>query len=253
MQRRWMVVIVAVGIIGGGMIGGCEDVTGPREARRVMPLDSGNWWEYEWVAGSLDTLESPKWVRIEVVGRRRVDGRAAAMVVWRWQSEGGEFRDTVFWEERNGQLWEYRNWWILRFWGISPQWLPLADFGKPSWSYRHQFSGADTVELVGMKLVADWIEYGARYEGRQIVTFLDTSAGALQYRCSVRDQFSSYGSGERAYPGCEGQWLWIWVVRGIGIVQFQVADDWSWEFMTEYEPCEPRDPVMWRLRRYSIR
>ncbi len=269
MHRRWMVVIVAVGIIGGGVIGGCEDVTGPRKARRVMALDSGNWWEYEWVVGSLDTLKFTKWVRIEVVGRRRVDGRAAAMVVWRWQSEGGEFRDTVFWEERNGQLWEKRKRWGRVFmgeglgWGAKVRWLPLADFGKPGWEYREQLRDLDTVEMVFVdgrgdttavaKMVPEGAEYGVRYEGREEIGFADTTAVALRYRCGMRVKYTTYGLGSREYRGCEGQWLWIWVVRGIGIVQIQVADDWSWEFMTDYEPCEPRDPVMWRLRRYSIR
>ena len=175
-----MVVIVAIGAVGGGMIGGCEDVTGPREISWVVPLDSGNWWEYEWVTESFDLPKFAKWVRIEVAGSRWVDGRAAAVVVWHWRFDYGEFRrDTMFWEERNGQLWQYWRWWGRVFdkssgygWKARVRWLPLADFTKPGWSYHSPLADLDTAaaDLIDVEkersilivFVPDTAEYGAR-------------------------------------------------------------------------------------------
>ncbi len=278
MLRWWMVVIVAIGAVGGGIIGGCEDVTGPRETWRVMPLDSGNWWEYEWVAGTFDTLKFTKRLRIEVAGSQWVEGRPAAVVVWRWQSDAGEFRrNTMFWEERNGQLWQYWRWWGRVFdkssgygWRARVRWLPLADFTRPGWSYHYPLTDLDTVaaHLIDIEnwrsilivFVPDTAEYGARYEGRHVVTFMDTSTVALRYRIGLRVQYTAYvtvygqqGRSDTVSPGCDGEWLWIWVVPGIGIVQFQLTSDRSLGFERVYTPCEPRQPAMWRLRRYSIR
>ncbi len=254
------------------LIAGCQDVTAPSEELVMLPNAVGNRWEYRLLSAAGDSLALEK-MEMEVVGKRRFGNKQVSVVRFRWYEDGKvEMEDTVqFWQQQF-QLWQY--WmtdtllflrWGVNGWMTAPNWLPLADFGLPAWSYRSVMpegkrttleyvdSRGEVIEIV--PLVADSLVYGARFEGKEDIPLQDTTVEAYRYRCGFWIPLTQYGPTGQVYEGCARLRLVLWFARNIGIVQFAMAakGEINLEFGGSEPPCEVPSLLTWRLHRYNVR